>query len=432
MSVQVQFFISKLLSICLLIISFYANADSQQISDYVYDGAGNIISINTVQNTGPPVITSLSPGFINRDNISSFIVFGINLKRAEVSTTTQGLTVLNVSETSENEVRFSLSASNDAPIGSGVITVANRLGSDSTPIVVANRVPVIATSPSPIALEPNGQMKQVSLLFDQAFASDQVFDVSISDTDIATVAQTSVTLLAGEREVSVDIAGVLTGNTTLNINQLSNFLAVGVLVVVTDPFPLPSGINSFASKPLGINLTRYDAPSTVSAVTKATTGVRVNRYVAPATASAITNNVTGVRVNRYLPPSTISAITNAGTGVRVTRYSSPTTNFSLSQDLGVTYTPVAENVSPAQVLINSSSTLLIDGESLNLVTSVSIQTNDGTILNPIFTVNPAGTQIDILFDTTGLSPGLAKVILTTASSGVPFSEPLGEIIEITN
>ena len=236
--------------IVITLLSLPVFADSQRIVDYQYDGAGNIVGIRSGRNFGPPDVTQLNPAFVNQGSNIFIEATGVNLFRADVTTAATGISVSNVFST-ETKITFILSANETAAFGLAPLTFTTRLGSDTENITVAERTPVISTEPNPIVLAPDGQPVLIKLVFDQPFTTDQTYDLAIRNTSFATVSQASITLLAGETEVSVDVTGLAAGTTALEINQLADFIALAIPVIVNDD-QLPAGTFAFYAKPVGV------------------------------------------------------------------------------------------------------------------------------------------------------------------------------------
>lgn len=393
--------------ICLIGISCSSQviADTQQIVDYQFDSAGNIIGVRAGQNLAPPEVTNLSPPFVNKENFAFVTATGTNLYQATVSLNTAGVTLVDVTNVSDSELKFTLFADDTAITGNVPVTFTTRLGSDVENLAVAERTPVVSTNPNPIILSPNSQTVDVLLTFDQPFAADQVFDVAITDETIASISNQQVTLLTGETEVSTTVTGLVAGSTTLEINQLSNFLALGIPVVVTED-KLPAGNYSFYSKPIAV--TAYTEPALN------TTGVFV------------TQRPLGVAA--YIEPSiNVNGIFATQRPLGVSTYIQPSINvngiFATQVPLATTYGTNIEQTSPAIVNRNTSATLTIDGIELDSVSAVSFSPSDGITQTAAFTVTPDGLQMTVSINISGTaSTGARAVILTTPAGDQLFSK----------
>lgn len=214
-------------------------ADTQRIVDYTYDGAGNITSIRS-NRTGPPVITALQPDFIHKERITSFTVTGVDLLGTVVTTTTSGLDILNINNISATQVEFTLEANNAAVVGSGALSFSTHLGSDTEAIAIIDRLPAITFEPKPVLLTPDGQEVEVKLFFDQPFSTDQVYDLVMQDSSIASVSPQSIALVAGSTSVTIITAGINNGSTRLEINHPSGVQITILDIIITDDTTPPS------------------------------------------------------------------------------------------------------------------------------------------------------------------------------------------------
>lgn len=408
-------------------------ADSQRIVDYVYDGAGNIISVRSGLNLGPPDVTNLSPAFIHKGSFAFVSATGVNLLQATVSTSTPGLNIINIENISATEIFIALFADNSVSIGAGFLTFSTRLGSDIETIAIADRTPVISTDPNPILLLPDNQPRQVSLLFDQPFETDQVFDVLIRNTSIASIAEQNITLSAGQRTVSINISGINAGSTSLEINQLSNFLALAIPVIVSDPFQLPPGNFYSSSKPLGITVSRFDLPLGNNKISSNPLGVVRSSFDLPVGNNKINSNPLGVVRNSFdLPSGNIRTISSS-LGVVRNSFDLPTgQNQIISEALGVTLEPVVNQLTPSQVFAGTSNTLTITGAALDTVSSVSFEPGSGITQTAPFSVDLGGAGLTVFIDiASNATTGLRQIILTTAGGNIAFSVAGGNILEIT-
>jgi len=313
------------------------------------------------------------------------------LHQAQVSVSAPGLFLSNVS-TTETEITFRLSANMSSTVGPVDITFTTRLGSDAEPVAIAERTPVIATDPNPIVLFPDNQPVTVKLIFDLPYSTDQTYDVLISDTSIAGVSQQNVTLPAGTTEVSIDVTGLAVGSTTLEVNQLSNFLALGIPVIVNNA-QLPAGPQIAYSEPLGVVLSLEPPPYS-------------------GTGGFTTSRPLGVYASLEPPPY-------SGTGMFTTR-----------RPVGIAYGTVISQVSPSSVQRGTSATLILDGYELDAVTVVTFATGTGITQTAPFTVNAEETQMSIPISVaTSASAGLQIIHLTTPSGVLVFSDG---VFRITN
>ena len=226
----------------LLVLAANAFADVQRTIYYEYDAAGNLVGIRVGDNLGAPDVTTLSPFYVHRDSVIDAVATGVNLFDVVVTTASAGLTLSNIQNVSATQVSFRVTTAPDAPIGAGVLTFTTGLGVDTEILLIAERVPIVATEPNLIVLTPDATPRIVYLVFDQPFGTPQTYEVAIRDPAVATLSQTTVMLPAGETRVGLDVAGQTVGATVLDITQPSNFLALAIPVLVEDAALAPGGL----------------------------------------------------------------------------------------------------------------------------------------------------------------------------------------------
>jgi hypothetical protein len=295
-----------------------------------------------------------------------------------------------------------LFADTSAQTGLAPITFTTRLGNDSENLAVTERTPVVSTDPNPIILAPDNQTITVKLTFDQPFATDQIYDIKTTDESIASVSTQQVTLLAGKTQVSISIAGLTAGFTTLEINQLSNFLALGIPVVVSDQ-SLPAGIYTQYTDPVGVSVFIKQALDT--------NGPFVTRPV-------------GVAIFIDQAPNTSGPFVTLPVGVATFIDQAPNTNGPFVTPLvGSTFGTVVDQVTPPSVARPSSAILTIDGLDLDAVIAVSFSPADGITQTGVITSNPEGTQITINIDiASNASVNSRTIIFTTDTGDQVFTE----------
>ncbi len=428
------------------------HADTQRVIDYNYDGAGNITSVRSNRNLNPPVITSLSPRFVNINGLSFVTATGTDLLKAQVTSIDPNLSIFNII-TSSTSVSFSVRANDQATIGSTTLTFTTRVGSVDAPFLIAAETPIITSNPSPIVTEADDQPVLVAFLFEESFGTDQVFDVLINDSAIAKISKQSITLLAGEREVTLNITGKTPGSTILQINQLSNFLGLSVPVFVQEPFQLPAGDQFIASLPFGVNVQRFNSSpgeNTALSLPLGVTRTSFNAQPGENTTLSLPLGVTRTSFNAQpgenttlsLPLGVTRTSFNAQLGknttlslpLGVTRNSfniPEGENAPRSAILGVNVGITAYDISPTELLTDVSHRLIINGVGLDAVTSVEIIPAEGVTQSSVFSVNGGGSEIKINLDVAAnAAAGLRQIILRTIDGEVSFSGPSRNLILI--
>ena len=463
-----------------------AMAAEQQIIQYEYDGAGNIVGIVTGVNSGSPDVTSLTPSHINLEKTISINAVGVNLYEADVTTDHSGLTILENLTVSPELIVLKVSSSSDAEIGLANFTFTTRLGSDTGSIFVAERLPIISTDPNPIILKPDNLTRIVTLTFDLPFPSDQEFVLNVRDSSLAEASQQSFTLPAGETEVTFEMRGLEEGSTALDISQEIVFSGISIPVFITDPFELPVGNAEFVSQPLGVTVSRFDPPIEDSEFVSPSVGVLRNAtvndlpegdrvsYTSPlgvlrnATVSDLPDGdrVTYTGSLGVLRSATVSdlpdgdRVTYTGSlgvlrsatvsdlpeGNRMTytnplgvlrnavvdEFSLPEGNAAaLSGSLGVAKSPYVSARSQSTLIQGTTPTLILTGVDLNQVTSIVFGSDNGITQTAGFIVNPAGTEIQIFLDiSASASLGSRQIEILGGTETIPFNQAGEEIFQV--
>jgi hypothetical protein len=317
-----------------------AHAQTMRIVEYDYDAAGNIIAIRSARNFASPVVSSLSPAFINQDATIIVLVSGQDLGFSDVTTSVPGLTIVNVIELSEQSLQLIISSAGGTPIGAAPLLFTTALGSTSADLAVVTRLPIVATLPNPIALAPDGIARAVTLTFDQPFPGAQVYDISMGNPATASVGVTQATLPAGAIELTLMLTGHADGATTLDVQQLASFFAISLPVLVTSNAGLPPGLQQIGALAVGVRISL--APESFAGVADAVSapvGVKASiTPVAPPTNQLAVAPGVGVAVSAppVAPPTNqLSVAPGVGVAVSAPPVAPPTNQLSVSPGVGV-------------------------------------------------------------------------------------------------
>ena len=165
----------KLLLISFLCLSLHSYADTQRIIEYGYDGAGNITSISSTRNLNPPVISGVTPSLVRINLSAAFTATGTDLNNTQVTTDHPDLVVSNVN-TGDTIITFDLDAANTVPLGQHTLTFTTQLGSVTAQVEVLPELPVIIVLPSPLTMEPGGEV----ITLDVFLTASDIFDHTLS------------------------------------------------------------------------------------------------------------------------------------------------------------------------------------------------------------------------------------------------------------
>ena len=371
-----------------------AYADSERIVHYQYDTAGNLTGITSAVNQNPPDVISVSPTFINIGQTLSITATGTDLGGVDVSVVATGLSISDI-VTSPTVVTFILTASSSAELGNEILTFTSRLGTDSESIVIAEQIEGITTQPDPISVAADGQPSQVKLIFDGPSATEEIYSLSITDTVIATVVQSTITVPQGASEAIIDITGLLDGNTELVLVNVSQFFFIKFPVYVAAKF---SGDGENFSAPVGIIVGAEDE-----------SGVNNN----PVLSSAVGITVSSGGENNPVLSSAIGITVGSG----------GENNSLISMNSGLSVGPVLNLVQPISMNPGTLVNFTISGLELGSVDAVIIEPADDLTLSGL-TINPEGTEISFSID--------ADAAALTGLRTISVTSPSGEIQTLTS
>lgn len=247
------------------------------VTRYHYDPVGNILAVETGTQAQPPSITSIIPSDIRRSESKPFIASGSSLNGAKVSSPDLSLDISGLS-VSSNQLRFTLSAGELAPLGQQSFSVSTAEGSTSFAVTVNPQLPTILISPLPIAIPPDRTPYEFVVRLSNEDNISHTISLAVSDPTILQLTTTQVTIPAGTLEVRAKITGLQAGIAA--ITATSNLLKTTVVpVFVTTEF---AGINFAVSANLGVVLepsVNPGAPLTVSPLVSPLLGVALGPVI---------------------------------------------------------------------------------------------------------------------------------------------------------
>ena len=406
----------------LVAITPWASAETQRFIDYDYDAAGNIIGVRSGVNLASPDVITITPAFINKEKISFMSATGSNLFRAEVTTITPGLTISNVLSRSSTQITFILFADATVEIGPAELTFTTRLGSDTENISIAEKTPVISTEPSPIVLAPDNQPREVKLVFEEPYETDQTYQLSTRDETFATVNEEIAVLLAGETEITISMTGLVVGSTELDITQPATFQGLGIPVIVEDS-QLPAGNYAFYTRPVGVSAYVPQEVQTTGPFVSQPVGVGAYVQQEVQTNGPFVSQPVGVGVYIPQPVQTTGPFVSQPVGVGAyIQQEVQTDGPFVTQIVGTVLGTFIDQVSPQVVTRGSSTSLVIDGLELDEVSDVAFVPATGITQSGSFTVNLDGTQMTVPIDIdSGATTGTRVIVLTTPAGEQMYS-----------
>jgi len=193
-------------------------APNGQVTEYVYDAAGNILSVTQAGAVQPPSVSGISPTFLRRSATTSVTLTGSGFLGASLTTTMPGVTISGVT-IQNSEFKFSATVAQEVPIGAAPFQLKNSLGVVAFSLNVQPALPKIDLTPKPISLVNSGAAGQYTLTLSNADLIAHGLSVSMDDPSVATVTPASSTIAAGQTTLNLSLAGLKTGTTTLRIES---------------------------------------------------------------------------------------------------------------------------------------------------------------------------------------------------------------------
>jgi len=428
--------------VLLLTASVAYAAGVERITNYQYDGAGNIVDIAIQEQAAPPAVSALSRGFINRANSVQIIATGENLLGAEVLTDVQGLTISNVNP-SNNQVTFTLAASAQATLGNASLRFVTGLGEVEQSLIVAQAPPVIITTPNPIVIEGSSVTTAVTLTFAEQRPAQETYTVTITDTDIVTTAQTSFTIGAGQRQATLELTGIgAIGSLTqleLELAEELRFYSFPVTVSrsfleILAEYPDIQQRSIFSPR-VGVVVDQDDSNRSVYSDpvgVVVSSGINLERSVYSSPVGVVVSSDSNINRSVYSDP--VSVVVSSDSNINRSVYSGPVgvvvssdsnINRSVYSDpVGVVVAPLVDDSSQLLAVIPNSSTVLeVRGVNLQTVQSVSVTPNTGLTLGAL-TSNAVGTVLFVPIDIDAAALGVYEITLIGPQGVIPTSSGL--------
>lgn len=416
-------------------VAFTAWAATERITDYQYDGAGNIVRILNNEQSNPPDVVSIDPGFVNLGRTVTMTATGTDLFAAQVTTSTPGLSITNVNA-DKFQVKFNLSATLSAPLGPAAINFTTGLGTDSETIIVAEALPGLTTNPSPVAIAANNQPTTIQLIFTEARPSEETYTVSTTDPAIAASVQAAVTVAAGATTAQLDLTGLVLGSTTLNVVLASKFYFFSFPVFVSESF---SGGSEIFSRDVGVFFHSHEGSLENSLISQSV-GVFVEAGDGGVGNPLLSQNIgvlvessegsignplisNGVGIFRESGQSGVgNPLLAPDVGIFFESIDGGLGNPLLSAQIGVFSGPVVTGYEPTEVQSGANLDIQMSGFELGEVMDISIEPA-GEIVIQSFVVAPDGASLVLTITVDPVVPsGNYQIIITTANGEVTLAQ----------
>lgn len=190
---------------------------SGTVTEYAYDGVGNILEVRRSIETGPPVVSTVLPASVRRGQSLRIALTGNRLSGARVATSDPELDINSLTAAATG-VSFTLSASAAAALGARVFTLSTSTGSAIFSLMIDPYLPTLAFAPSPVTLS-TGQTQQVTITLSNADQVAHTLSLAIANTAVASVSPASITFQPGQTQATASVSAIAAGTTDLNVSS---------------------------------------------------------------------------------------------------------------------------------------------------------------------------------------------------------------------
>lgn len=167
-----------------------------------------------------PVVSGMAPQAVSRGQETGVVINGSSLGAASASINVPGIT-LSAQSATKTSLAFRVGVGAQVATGVYPLLVGNALGSVALTLEVmaeATPQPQLQFIPSIIVLAPSATYQSVTLRANTTATTDRQFTVTVANTAVAKLRESSLILPAGQYETTLAIAGVSVGASTLLIN----------------------------------------------------------------------------------------------------------------------------------------------------------------------------------------------------------------------
>ena len=234
-----------------------AYAVSRTVTQYGYDASGNIVEDIkiTFSNAASPTLTNTAAGAVRRAESVTVTLSGTGLANARIKPNSAKLSTT-VKNSSDTSITVEVEAPLDAALGQQELVITTLLGDVSIFVDVYPKRPEILLSPFRLVVADNGTPLNIALRLSNTDVFSHDMAVSVRDTSVATVEQSTVRFDEGEIAASslINLRGIQGGQTTLIIEN-DNLGRYEFTIFVQEPFAFPLGSSvSDSSELLGVVL----------------------------------------------------------------------------------------------------------------------------------------------------------------------------------
>lgn len=423
-----------------------------RVTEYVYDPAGNILEVR-VSGAGsaqPPSIATFSPTSIRRGETKAFAITGTGFTGAQLTVSDPGLDISGV-QVSATQIAFQLTATLDAALGTGQISISSAAGSASVQVAVNPVLPKLGMSPLPIAVPPTGAGRNFFVTLSNADTVEHVVTLASSNPSIVTVSPASLTFAIGQTENLVTVSGQAAGNAAINLtspllapNSVPVFVTAEFAGITTSFAPALQVVKEDPSGPPTVSFGPFASPLVGVAKGAFISGVSPDRLTVGSgpTTLLISGNglsgVTGVSVSPAdgLILGTISVApdgTSVSVPITVAVDAARTVRSIVLAGAGQPYVaarpgadqflvtlppPQIDSIAPIFATAGTTAmTLTVRGRNLQSAQAVSLTPSSGITVSNSPSVNADGTVLTVALSVSALAPTGPRTVAVTTAGG---------------
>lgn len=356
---------------------------NNQVTDYTYDAAGNLLSVSRGGNAAGlvPILSTISPGVIRRGETRPITLTGQRLQVGTLQASHPAMDLSNLHQ-SASLITATLAVGAAVPTGTQTLTFSNAQGAAQIGMLVAPGLPALSVEPSPLALPPDNTARAITLRLSNADLVAHTINIASTDTSRAIVSPASVVIAAGQTAVQVSVMPKLPGFVSLVLTS-PTLQTVTAPVFITSDF---RGVNTSYAAPVGVLVGDAQGPTAPPLTTASFVSPRVGIAVGPV--------LTGI-TPQAMPVGATHSVVITGSNLP------GTVLVSLLPSQGVTATAVAVGSASSQI----SLLLGVDASAAPGARRIVVQ--DGT-----------GQLVPFA------DPGMSQVVLTTGQPGIVSIEPM--------
>lgn len=201
--------------------------------NWALTGIPYVIESGTVGVGLPPTLTNIAPAIVQAGQTVDATLTGTRLtspKRISVDRTDVTATLLPGGTSTEVPVRFNVDSA--AAAGSVTLSLLVAAGQVSIPFSITAFKPIVSVVPSPIAIAPNSSAN-ITVRLSAPTSVPLSLAVETLNPSVATVAQSTLTIPAGQMSALLNLSGLATGQTVLRLSASDYINPIDTALYVT-------------------------------------------------------------------------------------------------------------------------------------------------------------------------------------------------------